>query len=194
MDINTVAEILVTYHNGEQFLYKNKGLEKFRKEITRSPPLRTTIPVVTEDSSSDEESPSWIRENELIAPPPRNRVQTKRAATRFAGRTLREEAPLRESCADGMCPVPISVPPTESRRDLEPLARESRPAVEALSREGRGGNRAELLYGPDVEGRTNRGGYHQTNLNYTPSTSTLSPHDLAKQMIADAKRQGMNFS
>jgi hypothetical protein len=151
MDINTIAEILVTYHNGEQTLYKNKGLEKFRKDIIRSPSLgvpRNQIREVDDDSSGDERVTPTL---------PTKTVQVPRGGVvKRVNRQLQEDnvRPSANECTDDICPVPVS---------RQPSAR---------------------IY---------EGGYHRTDLNYEPSNKG-SAHDLAKQMIADAKRQGMNFS
>lgn len=65
MDINDLAEVQVRYNNGQEVVFRGKGLEKLRKMIKVSPPLRTVEPkktkqqvMVVEESGSEEEESS----------------------------------------------------------------------------------------------------------------------------------------
>lgn len=56
MDINTISEISVTLKTGETMVYKNRGLEKFRKDMGRSPPLGGAVSqtiIVDDDDPQD---------------------------------------------------------------------------------------------------------------------------------------------
>jgi len=61
MDINLVKSVTVTLKNGDEFLYKERGLEKFRKQMIKSPPLvkKKKVKVIETDDNSENEDDSY---------------------------------------------------------------------------------------------------------------------------------------
>lgn len=70
LDINHIEEIVVKYLDGQEVVFRGRGLEKCRALIKKSPPLKIAItkkiPKVVEDESSEEAS-----ESSEETPPPR---------------------------------------------------------------------------------------------------------------------------
>jgi hypothetical protein len=60
-DLNNVEEVLVKFTNGQEIVFRGRGLEKFRKLVKASPPLQELSPpkpkqpIVVEDASSGSE-------------------------------------------------------------------------------------------------------------------------------------------
>lgn len=59
LDINNVEEIVVKYADGQEVIFRSKGLEKLRKLMKLSPPLHTeqSKKVIVDEESSSEEKP-----------------------------------------------------------------------------------------------------------------------------------------
>ena len=59
MDINTVEEIQVRYENGEEVIYRGKGLEKLRRMLLESPAYgeiaENVGPTIVDTCASEEE-------------------------------------------------------------------------------------------------------------------------------------------
>src|SRR5271154_1795932 len=65
MDINELTEVMVKYRDGQEIVFRGKGLEKLRKMMKASPPLQSSEPkkappkvTVVEESGSEEEEVS----------------------------------------------------------------------------------------------------------------------------------------
>lgn len=54
MNINDIKEILVTFNDGTQQLFRDKGKEKFRRQIKTSPPLKGTIQIINQDDDDED--------------------------------------------------------------------------------------------------------------------------------------------
>ena len=85
MDVNTIEEILVKFKDGREYVFKRKGLEKFRKDIIKSPPLGGTQQrhvVDTDDAQTDgtpvsiDEAPVSKIRGTQAAPPAQSRNET----------------------------------------------------------------------------------------------------------------------
>lgn len=75
LDINRIEEVVVKYRDGQEVVFRGRGLEKFRILVKKSPPLKdakTRSPKIVEDMSSEEEHES--SEEEVI--PPKKKVKT----------------------------------------------------------------------------------------------------------------------
>lgn len=52
MNINDISEIKVSFSDGQEVIYRGKGLEKFRRLISDSPPYGS-VKIVEEDSGEE---------------------------------------------------------------------------------------------------------------------------------------------
>lgn len=89
LDINHIEEVVVKYLDGQELVFRGRGLEKFRTLIKKSPPLKLQktkrLPKVVEEvsseevSSEEEESSEEASESSEEISPPAPRVKNKKA-------------------------------------------------------------------------------------------------------------------
>lgn len=71
MDVNNIEEISVKLSNGDNIIYKGRGIEKFRRIMAKCPPLGSSqeSPVTVIESLSDDEIPQKKGSKGMNMPP-----------------------------------------------------------------------------------------------------------------------------